>query len=215
MEKYKSLKDHVYDYIADLINQGKMSAGDRISEQSVCDAIGVSHTPVREALIQLASDGYLVNEPRKGFRVKGFDEDSAREIFEIIGPLDGQAARLACPLLVQKDYKELRFLIESMDLALGQGMLNNYDELQRKFHEYYVSRCGNERLHQLFAQLNRHFIRHDYAQVSREEAQKLVGKANDEHRKIVELFENGSANELSDFIRDVHWNPSNAKFTTW
>lgn len=215
MEKYKSLKDHVYDYIADLINQGKMSAGDRISEQSVCDAIGVSHTPVREALIQLASDGYLENEPRKGFRVKGFDEDSAREIFEIIGPLDGQAARLACPLLVQKDYKELRFLIESMDLALGQGMLNNYDELQRKFHEYYVSRCGNERLHQLFAQLNRHFIRHDYAQVSREEAQKLVGKANDEHRKIVELFEKGSADELSDFIRDVHWNPSNAKFTTW
>ena len=57
MEKYKSLKDHVYDYIADLINQGKMSAGDRISEQSVCDAIGVSHTPVREALSQRATQG--------------------------------------------------------------------------------------------------------------------------------------------------------------
>jgi DNA-binding GntR family transcriptional regulator len=79
----------------------------------------------------------------------------------------------------------------------------------------FVGRCGNEQLHQLFSQLNRHFIRHDYAQVSREEAQKLVGKANDEHRRIVELFEEGSADELSDFIRDVHWNPSNAKFTTW
>jgi DNA-binding GntR family transcriptional regulator len=215
MEKYKSLKDHVYDYIATLINEGGMSAGDRISEQSVCDAIGVSHTPVREALIQLASDGYLDNEPRKGFRVKGFDEDSAREIFETIGPLDGQAARLACPKLQADDIKELKFLVGSMDLAIEQGLLNNYDELQRNFHEYYASRCGNERLHQLINQLNRHFIRHDYAKSSREEAQRLVGKANDEHRKIVELFEQSKANELSDYIRDVHWNPENAKFTTW
>ncbi|WP_058269870.1 GntR family transcriptional regulator [Olsenella massiliensis] len=215
MKTYRSLKEHVYDYIASLINEGKLSAGDRVSEQSVCDAIGVSHTPVREALIQLSSDGYLDNEPRRGFKVKGFDEDSAREIFETIGPLDGQAARLARPRMGAEDIRELCFLVDSMGLAIEQGLLNNYDKLQRDFHEYYAVRCGNERLHQLLHQLNRHFIRHDYAQVSREEARRLVGKANDEHRRIVELFERGALNELSDYIRDVHWDVRNAKFTTW
>ena len=57
----RPLKDHVYDYISSRIDAGELSAGDRVSEQAICDAMGVSRTPVREALIQLASDGYLDN----------------------------------------------------------------------------------------------------------------------------------------------------------
>ncbi len=59
----RPLKDHVYDYISSRIDAGELSAGDRLSEQAICDAMGVSRTPVREALIQLASDGYLDNLP--------------------------------------------------------------------------------------------------------------------------------------------------------
>lgn len=59
----RPLKDHVYDYISSRIDAGELSAGDRVSEQAICDAMGVSRTPVREALIQLASDGYLDNLP--------------------------------------------------------------------------------------------------------------------------------------------------------
>ena len=59
----RPLKDHVYDYISSCIDAGELSAGDRLSEQAICDAMGVSRTPVREALIQLASDGYLDNPP--------------------------------------------------------------------------------------------------------------------------------------------------------
>ena len=88
----KPLKDHVYDYISSRIDAGELSAGDRLSEQAICDAMGVSRTPVREALIQLASDGYLDNLPRRGFRVRGFDQQNAVEVFEIMGPLDGPSA---------------------------------------------------------------------------------------------------------------------------
>ena len=93
----RPLKEHVYEYIAARIESGELSAGDRVSEQTICDAMGVSRTPVREALIQLASDGYLDNQPRRGFRVRGFDRQNAIEVFQIMGPLDGQAAYLACP----------------------------------------------------------------------------------------------------------------------
>lgn len=59
----RPLKDHVYDYISSRIDAGELSAGDRLSEQAICDAMGVSRTPVREALIQLASDGYWTISP--------------------------------------------------------------------------------------------------------------------------------------------------------
>lgn len=162
MDQYRPLNDHVYEYIIALINDGKITAGDRVSEQMICDAMGVSRTPVREALIKLSDDGYLDNELRKGFRVHGFDEQAAVEIFQIIGPLEGQAACLAAQHLTDNDYQQLQFLIDSMDLAIRGGLLSQYDQLQRKFHEYFVSRCGNERLISLLQQQKRYFIRREH-----------------------------------------------------
>lgn len=213
--KRGSLKDDVYGFIAARIDSGDLAAGDRVSEQAICDAMGVSRTPVREALIQLASDGYLDNQPRRGFRVRGFDRENALEVFEIMGPLDGQAAFLACPLLDEHMHSQLRFLVGAMDLAIESGLMRKYDDLQREFHATYVSRCGNHRLIEMIRQLERCFVKHDYATVDRDSAFRLLRKANDEHRQIVERFEARDAAGVRDFIRDVHWAAENAEFTVW
>lgn len=212
---HNSLKDNVYAYIAGRIDSGELSAGDRVSEQAICDAMGVSRTPVREALIQLASDGYLDNLPRRGFRVRGFDRENALEVFEIMGPLDGQAAYLACPRLDDDTIAQMRFLVGSMDLAIESRLMLKYDDLQREFHYTYYHLCGNQRLIELLRQLERCFIKRDYSTVDREEAYRLLRKANDEHRRILELFEARDAAAVRDYIRDVHWNTENAQFTVW
>lgn len=211
----RPLKEHVYDYIAARIESGELSAGDRVSEQTICDAMGVSRTPVREALIQLASDGYLDNQPRRGFRVRGFDRQNAIEVFEIMGPLDGQAAFLACPLLTKDDVAQLRFYVGSMDLAIDSGLITKYDDIQREFHRTYTQRCGNARLIKLIDQMERHFIKRDYGSVEQETARELLRKANAEHRRILELFEAKDADGLRSYIRDTHWNIENAPFTVW
>lgn len=211
----RPLKEHVYDYIAARIESGELSAGDRVSEQTICDAMGVSRTPVREALIQLASDGYLDNQPRRGFRVRGFDRQNAIEVFEIMGPLDGQAAFLACPLLTKDDVAQLRFHVGSMDLAIDSGLITKYDDIQREFHRTYTQRCGNARLIKLIDQMERHFIKRDYGSVEQETARELLRKANAEHRRILELFEAKDADGLRSYIRDTHWNIENAPFTVW
>lgn len=186
-----------------------------MSEQAVCDAVGVSRTPVREALIQLASDGYLDNQPRRGFRVRGFDRQNALEVFEVIGPLDGQAAYLACPELDDQTIAQMHFLVGSMDLAIESGLILKYDDLQREFHASYAQRCGNKRLMDLITQLERCFIKRDYSTVDRETTTKLLHKANDEHRHILELFEARDAPAVRDYIRDTHWDTQNAEFTVW
>ena len=70
MSKYMLLKDHVYNYIVEQINAGEMVAGKKLNESAISKNLQVSRTPVREALIQLASDGLLENVPRKGFIIK-------------------------------------------------------------------------------------------------------------------------------------------------
>lgn len=213
--EYRSLKDHVYNHIVDLIDGGTLADDHKISEQQICDALGVSRTPVREALIQLAADGYLENVPRKGFYVKRVTEDSAREIVEIIDPLDGRAALLAVGDMTDDDIAQLQFLHGSMQLAIEKGLYKKYDDLQHDFHDCYVCKCGNSRLVGLIHQMNRYFMKREYANVGADELDGLLRKANEEHAEIVRLFELRDGEELQRFIRDVHWSIDNAKFLVW
>ena len=118
MNKFKTLKDHVYDYIADQILVGNLRPEEKINENVICEELSISRTPVREALIQLASEGILDNVPRKGFVVKSLSEEEATDLYVIIGDLDGLAARLACPNLEEKDFKDMQFYIDSMTLTI-------------------------------------------------------------------------------------------------
>ena len=214
-EKYQSLKDHVYEYIAGQIDDGAISAGDRISEKEICDVMGVSRTPVREALIQLAGDGYLNNEPRRGFRVCGFDNQTACEVFQIIGPLDGQAAFLAIDHLDEDDFAQMHFLVESMDMAIKTGLFKKYDDMQREFHDVYIDKCGNTRLIEVINQMYRHFVMREYKDVEKETQRKLLSAANAEHHEVLRLLKEGKREEVRDYLRDTHWSTENAEFTTW
>lgn len=212
---YRPLKDLVYDYLSRRIAQGELAAGDRIPEPMICEALGVSRTPVREALIQLASEGYLENLPRRGFRVRGISHESARELYEIIGPLDGHAAALAAPHLSEEDLLHMRFLLDSMDLAIRSRMLERYDGFQREFHRMYQERCGNKRLAQLLEEQDRAFMKPGYSELEPEAVYGILAKANREHARMLELFEAGEAAKLEAYVRDVHWSTENARYNVW
>ena len=211
----KTLKDHVYDYIAELIAKGEMNDTAKITEQQVCDAIGVSRTPVREALIQLAADGYLESIPRRGFFIRHLSEDKAREVVEILGPLDGRAAYLAAPHISDEDIEQMGLLQESITLAIDKGLYKLHDELQAKFHDCYYVRCGNQRLVGYIRQLNRFFIRREADTMEEAALVANLRKANEEHAEIVRLLKARDAVGVQDYIRDVHWDIDVAKTFAW
>ena len=113
-----SAKDQVYKFISDQLTSGKLSRNDHITEQYLVNSIGLSRTPIREALLQLASTGILIREPRKGFRIKQFTKEDVEDIYEIIGTLDGRIAQLTANQLTEKDLSIMQFLIKSMDAAI-------------------------------------------------------------------------------------------------
>lgn len=215
MNSYISLKDHVYNYISEMINSGKLNANEKINEQQISDELEVSRTPVREALIQLAGDGYLENLPRKGFRVKNISEENAKAIYEILGPLDGRAAWLSVDYLNDTDLSQLTFFVDSMSLAIDKNLLDKYDDLQNAFHDFYIKKCGNVKLVELIHQLKRSFIKKEYAGEDKEALCKVLTQTNEEHKKMLELFIKKDKDALQEYIRDVHWCEKNAKFNTW
>ena len=173
------LKQRVYQELRAQIERGELAQGEKVGELVVSEAMGVSRTPVREALIQLEADGYLEGVPRRGFRVRSFDEQSAREVFEMLGPLDGRAALLAAPHMTEDDLANMDFLCESMELAIAGGLTERYYDLQREFHQRYIDRCGNARLQRALSELMGQLSSRSYA---RDDAQALdnMRAANEE-----------------------------------
>ena len=80
MKRFKSLKDHVYDYIETQIKEGKLSPNQRINEAVICKELNISRTPVREALIQLSAEGVLENNARKGLILKAVNAHEVAEL---------------------------------------------------------------------------------------------------------------------------------------
>ena len=207
MYKFLSLKDHVYQYIADQISKGELVPGKKINENEICQELNISRTPVREALIQLSSEGVLENVPRKGFIIKELKEGEARQLYEVIGHLDGLAAQLACPRLTERHLKDMAFYIDSMDLAIRSDNYEMYYKQQELFHQLYTEECGNEVLIGLLAQLKNKFVSKTYDLSTDNEGKKVLLTTNQEHRVILDLFKNGDSEGLLKYLHETHWNP--------
>jgi DNA-binding GntR family transcriptional regulator len=219
MSGYKSLKDHVYDYIAEKINDGSLTHDKKVDENLIADELKISRTPVREALIQLTTEGYLENLPRRGFFIRRVDEKKAMDLYIIIGRLDGLAGSLAMDYMTDKEIAMMKNLIISMDQAITSKLLDVYYKLQIEFHNVYINLCKNEDLIRLLNQLRKNFIRQRYSdQKDDQEAvdiYELLRKINDDHKIMVDIFESKDKNEIERHLRDVHWNINNAKFDSY
>jgi len=207
-----SLKDHVYNYISEKINDGSLKPDDKINEQQISDALNISRTPIREALIQLASDGFLENTPRRGFRVKFLDIKRAQELYEIIGILDGRVAYSTVDLIKEDDLRNMKFLADSMDVAIEQGMSAKYYELQIQFHDIYLNLYDNSELISLLNKLKDNFLRKYYIFDDKDNEMQILRETNLQHHEIIQLFKEKKKDELERYIRDVHWNKESAMF---
>lgn len=200
---FMSLKDHVYEYISKRIQEGTIKPNDKLNEQDICNELNISRTPVREALIELAADGLLDSEPRRGFRVKPLTLEKAKDLYMIIGALDAMAATLALDILTKDDISLMRKLISQMDIAVTNNKLDEYYKLQVDFHNTYINKCGNEELIKILNQLKMRFIRQGYD--SNEKLIQIFSETNKEHKMILDLMEKKDADKLEHYLRNVHW----------
>ena len=207
MINYKSLKDHVYEYLYERINIGSLKPKEKVNENNLCKHLKVSRTPVREALIKLEEEGYVTRLPRRGFIVKEITLVKIKEIYSIIGCLEGMAASFAIQNYNEKDMALMKQLVKKMDEAIHNKRLQEYFKLQRKFHNVFVEASRNSELVNLVTSLKKRFMKKAYfAREGDEELYKVLRNFNKGHKKIIQLLEKGNREEIKRYLRDVHWN---------
>lgn len=211
MEKFKTLKDHVYDYIADQIRDGKLLPNQRINENIICEELNISRTPVREALIQLSAEGILENRTRKGFVLRSMTSDDIREIYQVIGILDGYAAKLACEKLTAQDYADMEFT-SILWSGSHSGNYDMYHKQQIVFHQLYIAKCGNNALIESISQAKNKLLKKTYQEDVEQKIKEVLKDTNLEHRHILSLFKENDADGLFHYLSETHWAPAYADY---
>ncbi|MBW7456818.1 GntR family transcriptional regulator [Paenibacillus sepulcri] len=202
--KYQSLKDHVYNYIAQKIQDGTLLPNQKINEAEICKKLDISRTPTREALFQLTSDNLLEYLPRRGFTVKAFDSKKKLDFSRIIGTLDALAATLAVDHLQESDLIEMEKLVNKMDHDINRLDFTDYHADQYQFHEIYTHKSDNPILIDMLVSLKNGFVRQSYSSEDKKKLAAVMNEVNSEHRRIVELLRLKDKEQLECTLK-YHW----------
>lgn len=181
-----TLADQVYHAVRARILHGDLASGEFIREKDLNEAMGVSRTPIREALGRLASEGFLERIPHRGFRVPEEPVGHLLELYPIVAALDLLAGRLALPRLSDADIAQLRQINEQLGEARDQKDVQALIELNNQFHRLFSERSGNERLCNLLDDLRMQLARLERWYYSdRTHAEQSIS----EHAEIIEAIE--------------------------
>ncbi len=177
-----SLEKLAYDAIKKAILAFQLKPGESLVESDLAAQLNISKTPVRDALLRLEKEGLVVKVPYKGASVSEVNQQIMNEIFEIRAVLEGLAARLATPLMVDADLKRAAQLIDQHEQALLHNDPDEASYLNRQFHDLIVQQSTNQWLKQILSNLEEHLKR--YRTLSNFQVGRL-GKSIEEHRMIL------------------------------
>jgi DNA-binding GntR family transcriptional regulator len=146
--------DKAYRELKSRIQGGQFQPGQRLVERSLCDELGMSRTPVREALKILTTEGLVTTRPRRGMVVSELSEEEVDEIFEFGLVLEAFIASLAAKKAGEKQLKELKYILNNMKTLLSSDDpdKSHYIELDRQFHVQIAVSAANERLARMLRQ---------------------------------------------------------------
>ncbi|TQL45024.1 DNA-binding GntR family transcriptional regulator [Homoserinimonas aerilata] len=138
----------VYEWLKEEILSGSLTPGSRIRQQDVARTLGVSYTPVREAIRQLQATGLITYEPNRGNAVNSLGDDALRELYLLRGVVEGLGARLAAEKMTDAVLSELRSIHEQMLAVLDEGAdASALAALSRNFHSLIVKAGGPHIVH--------------------------------------------------------------------
>ncbi len=183
MSEFLPLRDVVFNTLRQAILRGELKPGERLMEIHLADKLGVSRTPIREAIRKLELEGLVTMIPRRGAEVAQITEKSLRDVLEVRRDLDAFSCVLACERITQAELEELRVACEEFAEATRNSDVALIAKADVKVHDIIVRATGNDRLKEVINNLSEQMYRYRFEYIkdtSKYEA--LV----EEHRMIYE-----------------------------
>lgn len=205
MEEYQdqSLRGKVFQRLREDILSGVYQENDELREVSIGEELGVSRTPVREALRQLELEGLVTIVPNKGAYVKGITKKDVHDIYKIRSLLEGLCAKWATEHITDQQIEELEEIVLLSEFHLkkqGQGKAKQVSDLDGKFHKVLYEASNSRILEHVLSDF------HKYVKMARTMSvgeKERAEKSIDEHRAILEAIRKKDAN-LAERLANQH-----------
>ncbi len=198
----KSLKDQVYDFLREQMEHGALLPGSAIDMEETSRRLGVSKTPLRDALLQLESEGFVTILPRRKIVVNALTLEEIRDYYQVIGALESMALSSAFDRMGEAEAALMEGLNAEMAEAIARDDFGLYYAKNLLFHDVFLRLSGNTTLIRIVMNLKRRLYDFPRRQgFVKEWEQASIG----EHARLVALIRARDREAASAHIRDVHW----------
>ena len=187
INEYLPLRDIVFQTLRNAIITGELQPGERLMETQLAEKLGVSRTPIREAIRKLELEGLVVMVPRKGAQVAQFTEKDIQDVLEVRAALEALAARLACQRMDDRAFLKLQLAIAEYSYAAKSKDLEMMIEKDVEFHDIICNATQNDKLIQLFNNLKEQVNRYRITYLKNVEESETVEA---EHLAILDALKN-------------------------
>ncbi|HUL38567.1 MAG TPA: GntR family transcriptional regulator [Thermodesulfobacteriota bacterium] len=155
------VREMAYEFLKSSVLSGHLNPGERLTEEYLAKKLGVSRTPVREALHKLESEGLIKPLETRGFIVSRDSKDEVEELFELRAILEGHALRIICERISEEDLKQLGRLIAGAEDALRRKRMEDVFKWNTKFHDtLHGIVVDKKRLHRLLVNIRKYVLRY-------------------------------------------------------
>jgi len=194
MNDYLPLRDVVFNTLRQAILRGELKPGERLMEIQLANKLGVSRTPIREAIRKLELEGLVLMIPRKGAEVAEITEKSLKDVLEIRRALEDLAVRLACEKITKEELKELKKAGDEFKKVLKSQDITEVAEADVRFHDVIYMATDNPKLIQLLNNFREQMYRFrvEYLKKAEVRPQLLA-----EHDEIIKFITEGNKEEAS------------------
>ena len=198
----RSLREAVYNHLRLLMDQGQLRPGSYLDLNALASELGISRTPLRDALLRLECEGFVEILNRKGVRITRLTLDRIRHIYEILGALESTVLRSVGSRITSEVVSRMDRLNQEMASALEAGDFGRYYSANLAFHDAYRNLSDNNELIGTMALLKQRL--YDFPRLSGFVPEWELASIG-EHQAVVRLLRQGRVGEAADLLRDVHW----------
>ncbi len=200
MNEYLPLRDVVFNTLRQAILKGELKPGERLMEIALAERLGVSRTPIREAMRKLELEGLVVMIPRRGAQVANITEKDLNDVLEVRMALENVAIEKACKLMSEEEMGRLWLAAKEFERTMAEGNLVRLAEADVAFHETIYKASDNVRLNQVLNNLREQIYRYRVEYLKEEETRNVLVK---EHEELTRAIRNRDV-ELAQKISFQH-----------
>ena len=192
------LREHVYRALLDQVTSGQIAAGTRLRDVNLAATLGVSRTPVREALLRLEQEGFLVSDHRRGFSVRGFDAREIRETYPLVWTIESLALREGFP-----QPRPVISRLETLNTAMKAPRTPPAElaQLDHEWHETVALAARNSRIPAVLSPLKEAIRRYERAYMH---SPRDVKASTAEHASIARALAAGKVDQAAHKL-ELHW----------